>query len=157
MMVDRRKSRRKKTRETAPRVPKESTLVCMFLVSQTCTCRAPGECRVLARSHTGTRSAMAKNGSARAFFLALWLVVGASFKYELNDMVDQAHTRYARFLFVLLFSDLLSLYAAEYTSIASHISCFSRDGSEVVDARLKFEWRGKYESCDCIPRWEART
>lgn len=44
---------------------------------------------------------MAKNGLARAFFLALWSVVGTSFKYELNDMVEQAHTRYARFSVVL--------------------------------------------------------
>lgn len=39
---------------------------------------------------------MAKDGLVRAFFAALWLVSGTSFKYELDDVVEQAHTRYVR-------------------------------------------------------------
>lgn len=38
-------------------------------------------------------SAMATNRLASAFFLTLWMVAGASFKYVLDDEVEQAHTR----------------------------------------------------------------
>lgn len=52
---------------------------------------------------------MAKDGLVRAFFVALWLVLGTSFKYELDDVVEQAHTRYVRPILLVQYSSFLSV------------------------------------------------